>query len=216
MTYAEPIPMGGGRRGRRHHHRGFMMFAAKHRHGRDPLGFGGFGPGRGGPGAFFGGGGRRAGRGDIRAAILALLSEQGMHGYQIIRELSERTGGAWTPSPGSVYPTLQQLEDEELVSEQKSDTGRRVYELTEAGRERAAALPSPAPWEQVAAAAHDEHADLRSLVFQVLGAVRQVAGAGTPAQVEAAQEVLRTARRSLYQILAEDDAPAQEPGSTTV
>ena len=96
-----------------------------------------------------------------------------MHGYQIIRELSERTGGAWTPSPGSVYPTLQQLEDEELVAEQKSDTGRRVYELTEAGREKAAALPSPAPWEQVAAAAHDEHADLRSLVFQVLGAVRR-------------------------------------------
>jgi DNA-binding PadR family transcriptional regulator len=132
-----------------------------------------------------------------------------MHGYQIIRELSERTGGAWTPSPGSVYPTLQQLEDEELVVEQKSDTGRRVYALTEAGREKAAALPSPAPWEQVAAAANDETADFRSLVFQVLGAVKQVAGAGTPAQIEAAQEVLRTARRSLYQILAED--PAEEP-----
>ncbi len=160
MTYAESIPMGGqGRRGRRCH-RGILMFAGKRRHGRDPFGFGGWGPGRGGPAAFFGGG-RRAGRGDIRAAILALLSEQGMHGYQIIRELSERTGGAWQPSPGSVYPTLQQLEDEELVSEQKSDTGRRVYELTDAGRERAAALPSPAPWEQVAAEAQDEHADLR-------------------------------------------------------
>ena len=187
--------------------------AAPPRHGRDPFGLGGWGPGRGGPAAFFGGG-RRAGRGDIRAAILALLSEQGMHGYQIIRELSERTGGAWQPSPGSVYPTLQQLEDEELVTEQKSDTGRRVYELTEAGRERAAALPSPAPWEQVAAEAQDEHADLKSLVFQVLGAVRQVAGAGTPAQIEAASEVLRSARRSLYQILAEDEAPAEEPGTT--
>jgi DNA-binding PadR family transcriptional regulator len=140
---------------------------------------------------------------------VALLSESSMHGYQIIRELSERTGGAWTPSPGSVYPTLQQLEDEELVVEQKSDTGRRVYALTEAGRERAAALPSPAPWEQVAAEANDETADFRSLVFQVLGAVKQVAGAGTPAQIEAAQDVLRTARRSLYQILAED--PAEEP-----
>jgi DNA-binding PadR family transcriptional regulator len=213
MTYAESIPMGGqSRRGRRCH-RGILMFAGKRRHGRDPFGFGGWGQGRGGPAAFFGGG-RRAGRGDIRAAILALLSEQGMHGYQIIRELSERTGGAWQPSPGSVYPTLQQLEDEELVVEQKSDTGRRVYELTDAGRERAAALPSPAPWEQVAAEAHDEHADLRSLVFQVLGAVRQVAGAGTPAQVEAASEVLRSARRSLYQILAEDETPGEEPSTT--
>jgi DNA-binding PadR family transcriptional regulator len=209
MTYAESPSFGGfGRRCRRH---GLLKFGGgKHRHARGEfgLGRGGFGPGRGRD-AFFGGGGRRAGRGDIRAAILALLSESSMHGYQIIRELSERTAGAWTPSPGSVYPTLQQLEDEELVVEQKSDTGRRVYELTEAGREMAAALPSPAPWEQVAAAANDETADFRSLVFQVLGAVKQVAGAGTPAQIEAAEEVLRSARRSLYQILAED--PAEEP-----
>lgn len=209
MTYAESPSFGGfGRRCRRH---GMLKFGGKHRHARDEFGFGrgGFGPGRGRD-AFFGGG-RRAGRGDIRAAILALLSESSMHGYQIIRELSERTGGAWTPSPGSVYPTLQQLEDEELVVEQKSDTGRRVYELTEAGREKAAALPSPAPWEQVGAAANDETADFRSLVFQVLGAVKQVAGAGTPAQIEAAEEVLRSARRSLYQILAEDSAEEPEP-----
>ena len=195
MTYAESPSFGGyGRRRRRH---AMLMFGGRHRHGRGEFPFGREG--------------RRAGRGDIRAAILALLSESSMHGYQIIRELSERTGGAWTPSPGSVYPTLQQLEDEELVSEQKSETGRRVYELTEAGREKAAALPSPAPWEQVAAAANDETADFRSLVFQVLGAVKQVAGAGTPAQIEAAQEVLRTARRSLYQILAEDPAEETEP-----
>ncbi len=214
MTYAEPIPMGDfGRRGRRRHHHGMLMFAGKHRHGREGFGRGGMFGGRGD--AFFGGG-RRAGRGDIRAAILALLAEQSMHGYQIIRELSERTGGAWQPSPGSVYPTLQQLEDEELVSEQKSDTGRRVYELTAAGREKAEALPRPAPWEQVAAAAHDEQGDLRGLVFQVMGAVRNVAAAGTPAQIEAAQEVLRTARRSLYQILAEDDVPGEDKGGTKV
>ena len=174
MTYAESAPIGGGKR-RRGRRRGadLMWFAARHRHG-DP-----FGP-------FGGRGGRRASRGDIRAAILALLSERSMHGYQIIQELAERTGGAWRPSPGSVYPTLQQLEDEELVSEQKSDTGRRVYQLTDTGRAKAAELPTPAPWEQVA-------------------------GAGTPAQVEAAQEVLRGARRSLYQILAEDDPADQAP-----
>lgn len=212
MTYAQTIPMGG--HGKRHRHR--MHMFARHRHGgRDPFGPFGRGWGKGGN-AFFGGGGRRAGRGDIRAAILALLAEESMHGYQIIRELGERTGGAWNPSPGSVYPTLQQLEDEELVHEQKSDTGRRVYELTDAGREAAAALPSPAPWEQVAAEAHDEHADLRSLVFQVLGAVRQVAMAGTPAQREKAQEVLRGTRRSLYQILAEEDTPGDTPGGTVV
>ncbi len=202
MTYAEPIPMGGsGRRGRRGH-RDLLMFAGKGRRGREHFGRGGpFFGGRGDP--FFGGG-RRAGRGDIRAAILALLSEESMHGYQIIRELSDRTGGAWTPSPGSVYPTLQQLEDEELVQEQKSDSGRRVYALTEAGRGQAEALPKPAPWEAVAAEG-DEN-DLRSLVFQVLGAVRNVAASGTPSQIEAAQEVLRSTRRSLYRILAEDAA----------
>jgi DNA-binding PadR family transcriptional regulator len=197
MTYAEsPSFRGYGRRRRRH---AMLMFGGRHRHGRGEFPFGREG--------------RRAGRGDIRAAILALLSESSMHGYQIIRELSERTGGAWTPSPGSVYPTLQQLEDEELVSEQKSETGRRVYELTEAGREKAAALPSPAPWEQVAATANDETADFRSLVFQVLGAVKQVAGAGTPAQIEAAEDVLRTARRSLYQILAEDASEEPKPNA---
>jgi DNA-binding PadR family transcriptional regulator len=210
MTYAETIPMGGY--GRRHRHR-IHKFARRRHGGGDPFGRGGWGKG---DNAFFGRGGRRAGRGDIRAAILALLAGEGMHGYQIIRELGERTGGAWNPSPGSVYPTLQQLEDEELVQQQGSGTGRRVYELTEAGREAAAALPSPAPWEQVAAEAHDEHADLRGLVFQVLGAVRQVAMAGTPAQREQAQEVLRGTRRSLYGILAEEDGPGDAPGGTTV
>jgi DNA-binding PadR family transcriptional regulator len=213
MTYAEPIPMGGrGRRG----HRDILRFAGKRRHGREPFGRGGpFFSGRGDP-VF--GRGRRVGRGDIRAAILALLAEESMHGYQIIRELSERTDGAWTPSPGSVYPTLQQLEDEELVVEQKSESGRRVYALTDAGRAQADALPKPAPWEQIAAAAHGEEGDLRGLVFQVLNAVRNVAASGTPAQIEAAQEVLRTTRRSLYRILAEDDeAPAEgTDGPTTV
>ena len=85
----------------------------------------------GGPGYAFG---RRAGRGDIRAAILALLAEEPMHGYQIIQELTERTGGVWRPSPGSVYPTLQQLEDEELVRESAPESGKRVYELTDDGR----------------------------------------------------------------------------------
>ncbi len=76
-----------------------------------------FGAGFGGPGGFgqpFGPG-RRAARGDVRAAILVLLAEKPSHGYQIIQELERRSDGAWRASPGSVYPTLQQLEDEGLV-----------------------------------------------------------------------------------------------------
>ena len=126
-----------------------------------------------------------------------------MHGYQIIQELAERTGGVWRPSPGSVYPTLQQLEDEELVRETASDSGKRVYELTDAGRERAAA--TEAPWNAVADESEDALVALRDLGFHVLAATRQVAHAGTTAQIEAAQSVLRDARRALYRLLAEED-----------
>ena len=153
-----------------------------------------------GPGYAFG---RRAGRGDIRAAILVLLGEQPMHGYQIIQELAERTGGVWRPSPGSVYPTLQQLEDEELVREAASDSGKRVYELTDAGREHAGA--TEAPWSAVAGENEEQLIALRDLAHQVLAATRQVAHAGTSAQIEAAQAVLRDARRALYRLLAEED-----------
>src|SRR5256714_3896307 len=108
--------------------------------GRPPYGPGTFG--RGFPfGPPFPGGGRRAGRGDIRAAILALLTEQPMHGYQIMRELRDRSGGAWRVSPGSVYPTLSQLEDEELIRAEQQG-GKRVFSLTESGTTEAAAAPS--------------------------------------------------------------------------
>ena len=158
----------------------------------------------GGPHAF----GRRAGRGDIRAAILVLLAEEPMHGYQIIQELTERTGGVWRPSPGSVYPTLQQLQDEELVREAPSDSGKRVYELTEAGREQAAG--ATAPWSEVTGESADALVSLHDLVHQVMAATRQVAHAGTAAQLEAAQNVLRDARRALYRLLAEDAPDADE------
>jgi DNA-binding PadR family transcriptional regulator len=154
----------------------------------------------GGPHAF----GRRAGRGDIRAAILALLAEETMHGYQIIQELTDRTGGVWRPSPGSVYPTLQQLQDEELVREAASESGKRVYELTDAGREQAGG--ATAPWEAVAGEGAETLVELRDLAHQVMAATRQVAHAGTAAQVESANRILRDARRSLYGLLAEDDA----------
>ena len=194
----------GGRRRARHE---FLMMHGRRRRGRR-----GFGP----PGfdRMFFGPARKAGRGDIRAAILALLAEEPMHGYQIIQELTDRTGGAWRPSPGSVYPTLQQLEDEELVRTVHSD-GRRVFELTDAGREQAAALPSAAPWE-AAGEGDDDISELRDLVFQVLGATRQVAHAGTPKQIAAAQTILENARRGMYQLLAEDgDGEADEGGASS-
>jgi DNA-binding PadR family transcriptional regulator len=136
-----------------------------------------------------------------------LLGEEPMHGYQIIRELYERSGGVWRPSPGSVYPTLQQLEDEGLVEPAESESGRRVFNLTDAGRAEVAQQTGPAPWEEVGEQADDTLVELRDLVFQVLAATRQVAQAGTARQVAAAQDVLRATRKSLYRLLAEDDAP---------
>src|SRR6266566_1956172 len=107
--------------------------------------------GRGGPpfGPFFFRGGPRARRGDVRAAALLLLAEEPRNGYQIMQELEERSGGAWRPSPGSVYPALAQLEDEGLIRTEESD-GRKAFVLTDTGREWIAQRGSdqPAPWEQ--------------------------------------------------------------------
>lgn len=168
------------------------------RRGRRP----GFPP-AGSPGSFFGHG-PRANRGDVRAAILALLAGTPMHGYQIIKEITERSGGVWTPSPGSVYPTLQQLEDEDLVVSETTE-GKKVFSLTEAGRAAdEARTGSRAPWEDVG----DVDAtliELRDCIGQVAGAVRQIARSGSAAQVAAAKSLLAETRRALYGLLAEDD-----------
>ncbi|WP_322760096.1 PadR family transcriptional regulator [Frankia sp. Cr2] len=188
-----------------------------------PPGFGfGFGPGfgSGGPG-FFGGRGRGRGpkvrRGDVRAAILALLAEAPMHGYQMINELAERSQGAWRPSPGSVYPVLALLTDEGLVRAEEND-GKRVFHLTDAGRAHTdARAGEPRPWDTAAAAADEGLTDLRSLAFGVGAAVMQVAQAGSDAQIKAAQGILTDTRRALYRILADDepdepDEPMAEDG----
>ena len=123
-----------------------------------PMGFGAGGAGWGGRGGGRAGGGRpwgRARRGDVRSAILALLSERPMHGYEIIAELSERTEGLWRPSPGSIYPTLRLLEDEGLITVQPDDAGgKKRFSLTEEGQRAAAEVAKGrAPWDQVAAGA---------------------------------------------------------------
>ena len=146
----------------------------------------------------------RAGRGDIRAAILALLAEQPMHGYQIMQELLERSGGAWRVSPGSIYPTLAQLEDEELIQAEQQG-GKRVFTLTDAGKTEAESGPGQ-PWKEVASEVPPALVELRDLMHQVRGATRQVVQAGSEKQLAAAAELLRETRRKLYQLLAEDES----------
>ncbi len=158
-------------------------------------------------------GGRRARRGNIRTAIVTLLTERPMHGYEIMGEIAERSGGVWRPSPGSVYPTLQQLEDEGLVEPAESESGRRVFQLTDTGKEEASAQTGPAPWDAVGAEGDDAVVELRELVMQVLAATRQVGQAGTARQISAAQDVLRSTRKSLYRLLAEDDTPEDGNGA---
>jgi DNA-binding PadR family transcriptional regulator len=166
----------------------------------------GRGRGRGpfGPGGPRGRG--RARRGDVRAAILALLGEQPMHGYQIIQELETRSNGLWRPSPGSVYPTLQLFEDEGIVAASEVE-GKRVFELTDAGRERLAEAGPDAvsPWDAVARETPAETANLHDAIHQLMAATHRVAHAGSPAQSARALEVLTDARRKLYGILAEDE-----------
>jgi DNA-binding PadR family transcriptional regulator len=176
-----------------------------HRRGRGKFDRGWGGPRGRGAGDWFETG-RRAGRGDIRAAILALLSESPMHGYQIMQELGERSGGAWTPSPGSIYPALQLLQDEGLVSSTETD-GKRVFTLTEAGRTEAAGRgDAPLPWEAAARGEDDSFTQLRQVVHQVGAAVRQIGSAASEAQVARAIQVLSATRRDLYRILAEEDS----------
>jgi DNA-binding PadR family transcriptional regulator len=156
--------------------------------------------------------GPRVKRGDVRAASLALLAEEPRNGYQIIQDISERSGGLWRPSPGSVYPALQQLEDEGLVRAETPEGGRRQYVLTEEGRAYVAAHPDElaAPWDVVARSVGSEAIELRGLIAQVASAAVQVIRVGSEAQAAQARQILTDARRSLYRILAADEE--SEPG----
>lgn len=171
------------------------------RGGRGRHGFGGpgFGPG-------FGGHGRRGGRarrGDVRLAALLLLTEGPINGYQIITALEERSNGQWKPSPGAVYPALNQLEDEGLIQAVDAD-GRKLYELTEAGRTEAEqAKQRPAPWEQAVVAEGDAREGLAQAVAAAGMAVQAVMQTGDDALMTKAAEALVEARKTLYQLLAE-------------
>jgi DNA-binding PadR family transcriptional regulator len=202
-----------------HHVREHLEGGARgrHRRGWPPFDAPDFASGFGGPGGFgppFGppfGPGRRAARGDVRAAILVLLAEKPSHGYQIIQELERRSNGAWRASPGSVYPTLQQLEDEGLVRAVEADGGRRVFELTDTGRDEAGKLAAgPAPWAEAAGSVGGDHRDLRDQAFQLLAAVWQVSRTGDAAHIAEARTILHEARRKLYLLLAGSESPSEK------
>lgn len=183
------------------------------------FGSGGFG-GQGGPGgpasAIFDaldqlrksfeprpGGSTRMARGDVRAAVLSLLAEEPMHGYQIIREIEDRSSGSWKPSAGSVYPTLQLLADEGLV-EAEEQNGRKTYSLTDAGRAVAEESDAPAPWKSGTASGDGiRHGALAKAGVDLAGAAAQFARSSDSEQVDQAVEVLEDARRKLYAILAQ-------------
>ncbi|HTT28452.1 MAG TPA: PadR family transcriptional regulator [Solirubrobacteraceae bacterium] len=196
---------GGGRHGRYPRIDDLERFAAmRHMRGGPPFG---------GPG--FGGGGRgRRRRGEIRTALLILLAEEPRNGYQLMQTIEERSRGMWRPSPGSVYPTLAQLEDEGLIRSIDQD-GTKLFELTDTGREHVEqhATRTP-PWEE------DEDADGRSipeiasLVVQIARAAWQVAHEGDDRQVDKARQTLAETRRTLYGILAEDPDDAEDMDAT--
>jgi DNA-binding PadR family transcriptional regulator len=176
-----------GRDPRRHHGGG-------RRGGGQWGGFPGFAPPRG----------PRARRGDVRAALLVLLAEQPRNGYQLMQEIEERSDGVWRPSPGSVYPALQQLEDEGLV--RIAAEGRKTYELTDEGRkyveENAEKLGSP--WDAVKGDLGEGAWELMDAMRQIGVALFQLTHSGTEAQREEAKEVIHEARRALYRILADE------------
>ncbi|MBJ7386953.1 MAG: PadR family transcriptional regulator [Mycolicibacterium sp.] len=174
---------------------------------------GGFGPG--GPGFGFGPGGRggrrggprgggRGRRGDVRAAILTLLVERPMHGYEMIQEINERSQQLWKPSPGSVYPTLQLLVDEGLIVSTESDGSKKLFELTDDGRATAEKIET-APWDEITQDADPGAVNLRSAVGQLMGAVAQSAHAASPDQQQRVVDIVNNARREIYQILGETE-----------
>ena len=150
--------------------------------------------------------GRKARRGDIRTAALLLLNEEPRNGYQIMQEVQERSDGVWRPSPGSTYPALQQLEDEGLIRARELD-GRKLFELTDAGREyvKERGEDKPAPWEQMSGDVSDQAHELGRLIREVASAFTQVVKTGSEAQMGEARKVLTTTRKDLYRILADGD-----------
>lgn len=143
-------------------------------------------------------------KGDVRAALLSLLGEDPKNGYQMIQDIEERSRGVWRPSPGSVYPALQQLEDEGLVASDESG-GSRTYRLTDRGRTWVnGRVADPAPWDEVASSVPEDRHELRLLWGQLSEAFLHLTRTANDGQVASAKKLLRETRKSVFKILAED------------
>ena len=188
-------------------HRHFGEHPGHRNRGRG--GHGPFGDPSRGPRHHRGGGRMRAQRGDVRTAVLLLLGEQPMHGYQLMQGIAERTGGSWTPSPGAVYPTINQLEDEGLVTV-TAESGRKLVTLTDAGREHLTEHRATwaDPFEGYEASAPGQ--DLRLLMHELHEATRVLGRTGNDEQRAAAAKILSDARRSLYLLLANGSTEAPD------
>lgn len=188
--------------------------SGEHDHDHDHRHFGGPRRGRGGRrGRGFGfgpdapmGRGPRRGRGDVRTAALLLLLERPMHGYEMILEIRERSGEAWSPSPGAIYPTIQLLTDEGLITT-NDEAGKKVSSLTAEGRVVAEELAATktAPWDDASDDAGEGAPSLRRAIHNLMMATKQVAMAGNTAQRQRATELLDEARRKIYAMLASDE-----------
>ncbi len=207
----------GGRHGHGPAWRGRGPFPHQRPFGFGPKGGPPFGPPFGGRGPFGGdpfdddgGGRRRHRRGDLKYVLLELLAEQPRHGYELIKVLEQRYAGFYRPSPGSVYPTLQLLEDEGSVTSESVE-GKRVYTITEAGRhlveEHRQRAQRPGGRRGEGRGGPNLELDaLRHSAMALLSSIMQVARHGTPEQQRAALERLDNARREIYRILAQDDS----------
>ena len=194
---------------RRHHH----LFSGKPR-GRGPFG-----------GDFGEGGRKRQRRGDIKFILLELIKEQPRHGYDLIKALEERNSGFYRPSPGSVYPTLQLLEDEGHLRSETID-GKRTYTITEMGEK----LLAEREQEQPDRGGEREHFgrhghgfggrggeqdssealrnDLRHSTEALMQSIMQAGRFGTPDQIKAAQELVSKTNQEVHKILARNtDTP---------
>ncbi|MDB5179277.1 MAG: transcriptional regulator, PadR-like family [Patescibacteria group bacterium] len=144
-------------------------------------------------------GGPQARRGDMRPLVLNMLTEKPMHGYEIIRALEEKSHGFWRPSPGSIYPTLQLLEEEDFVTSQE-EQGKKIYTLTPVGREEAARKAPACYWD---APEMEEHIQARRDFMEFMKLLKQVAGTGSEADRRRVHEILKETKTKLEAIINE-------------
>ncbi len=178
-------------------HRAFF----RHGHGRGMRGPWGAGFGKDWGGGWRGGWIPRNRRGDVKYIVLELLAAGPKHGYEIIRAIEEQRGAR--PSAGSVYPTLQMLEDGGFVTSDQID-GKRVYTITDAGRELLGNRAADADDDAADEAPHARHR-LRESAMKLGAAVMSVRGSDDK-MIDRVREILDKARKEIYAILASDES----------